>query len=68
MFDTQEGSLAHRELLIVGDNCEHLIDACAVVVEHLLTAGPGVHVLATSREVLGLPGRAGLAGSFFVSG
>src|SRR5262245_42052570 len=38
------------------------------MVEHLLTAGPGVRVLATSREVLGWPGRAGLAGSFFVSG
>ena len=35
---------------------EHLIHACAVLVEHLLRAGPGVRVLATSRELLGLPG------------
>jgi predicted ATPase len=56
VVDTLEGFVAGRELLIVVDNCEHLIDACAVVVEHLLKAGPGVRVLATSREVLGLPG------------
>jgi predicted ATPase/class 3 adenylate cyclase len=56
VFDTLEGFVAHRELLIVVDNCEHLIHACAVLVEHLLRAGSGVRVLATSREVLGLPG------------
>lgn len=56
VFDTLEGFVAHRELLIVVDNCEHLIQACAVLVEHLLRAGPGVRILATSRETLGLPG------------
>ena len=56
MFDTLEGFVAHRELLIVVNNCEHLIHACTVLVEHLLRAGSGVRVLATSREVLGLPG------------
>ena len=56
VFDTLEGFVAHRELLIVVDNCEHLIQACAVLVEHLLRAGPGVRILATSRESLGLPG------------
>jgi predicted ATPase len=56
VFDTLEGFVAHRELLIVVDNCEHLIQACAVLVEHLLRAGPGVRILATSREALGLPG------------
>ena len=56
VFDTLAGFVADRKLLIVVDNCEHLIDACAVVIEHLLSAGPGVSVLATSREVLGLPG------------
>jgi hypothetical protein len=53
VFDTLEGFVAHRELLIVVDNCEHLIQACAVLVEHLLRAGPGVRILATSRESLG---------------
>jgi len=56
VFDTLEGFVAHRELLIVVDNCEHLIHACAVLVEHLLRAGPSVRILATSRETLGLPG------------
>ena len=56
VFDTLEGFVAHRELLLVVDNCEHLIQACAVLVEHLLRAGPGVRILATSRESLGLPG------------
>jgi predicted ATPase/class 3 adenylate cyclase len=55
-LDTLDGYLSHRELLIVLDNCEHLINRCAVVTEHLLQAGPGVRVLATSRETLGLPG------------
>ena len=41
-----------RELLLVLDNCEHLILACATLVETLLRAGPGVRVLATSREPL----------------
>jgi predicted ATPase/DNA-binding SARP family transcriptional activator len=44
--------LATREALIVLDNCEHLIDACARLAEELLQAGPGVRVLATSREPL----------------
>src|SRR5262245_3860101 len=44
--------LAAREALIVLDNCEHLIDACARLAEELLRAGPGVRVLATSREPL----------------
>lgn len=56
VFDTLEGFVAHRKLLIVVDNCEHLIHACAVLVEHLLRAGPGVRILATSRETLVLPG------------
>jgi predicted ATPase/DNA-binding SARP family transcriptional activator len=44
--------LAQREALIVLDNCEHLIDACARLVEEVLRAGRGVRVLATSREPL----------------
>jgi predicted ATPase/DNA-binding SARP family transcriptional activator len=39
-------------ILIVLDTCEHVLDACAHVAEALLAAGPGVHLLATSREPL----------------
>ena len=45
-----------KRLLLVLDNCEHLIDACAQLVEALLRACPDLHVLATSREALGVPG------------
>lgn len=44
--------LRGRKTLLVLDNCEHLIDASARVVEALLRAGAGVRVLATSREPL----------------
>ena len=43
-------------LLIVLDNCEHLIEACSRTVEHLLGEIPGLHILATSREALSVPG------------
>jgi predicted ATPase/DNA-binding SARP family transcriptional activator len=42
--------LAGRQLLIVLDNCEHLIDACAQVAHEILGTCPGVQILATSRE------------------
>jgi predicted ATPase/DNA-binding CsgD family transcriptional regulator len=42
--------------LLVFDNCEHLLEACAALVSTLLTACPGTRVLATSREALGVPG------------
>lgn len=48
--------LADRELLLVVDNCEHLVDEVASVVEDVLRAGPGVRVLATSRVGLESPG------------
>ncbi|WP_328915109.1 ATP-binding protein [Streptomyces sp. NBC_00223] len=47
---------AHRRLLLVLDNCEHLIGAAAHLAAELLSACPGVTVLATSREPLGVPG------------
>ncbi|HUP86225.1 MAG TPA: hypothetical protein VM143_11210 [Acidimicrobiales bacterium] len=43
--------------LVVLDNCEHLIEACAAMAELLLRRCPGVTVVATSREPLGPPGR-----------
>ncbi len=48
--------LRNKEALIVLDNCEHLIGACAELAETLLRACPNVCILATSREALNIPG------------
>ena len=48
-------ALADRELLLVVDNCEHVQDVARMTIERLLTACPGVRVLATSRLRLMLP-------------
>ena len=48
--------LARRELLLVLDNCEHLVDAVARLAAHVLSRAPGVRILATSREPLGITG------------
>jgi predicted ATPase/DNA-binding CsgD family transcriptional regulator len=48
--------LADKRLLLVLDNCEHLLDACAILATTLLKAGPEVRLLATSREALGVAG------------
>jgi predicted ATPase/class 3 adenylate cyclase len=45
-----------RTLLIILDNCEHLVHACADVAKRLLQAGPGVKILATSRDALQIAG------------
>ncbi|MFB6553702.1 BTAD domain-containing putative transcriptional regulator [Streptomyces sp. NPDC056405] len=45
-----------RRMLIVLDNCEHVVDAAARLTEELLARCPGLTVLATSREPLGVPG------------
>ncbi|MFJ9768601.1 AfsR/SARP family transcriptional regulator [Streptomyces erythrochromogenes] len=47
---------ARRSLLLVLDNCEHVVEAAAELAERLLTHCPGVQILATSREPLGVPG------------
>jgi len=47
-----------KALLLVLDNCEHLADACAQLAGRLLRAARGLKVLATSRELLGVPGEA----------
>jgi predicted ATPase/DNA-binding SARP family transcriptional activator len=46
--------IADESMLLVLDNCEHLIDECAVVAEALLRAGHRLKILATSREALGV--------------
>ncbi|MFD5522372.1 BTAD domain-containing putative transcriptional regulator [Streptomyces sp. NPDC127066] len=47
---------APRGQLLILDNCEHVIDAAAELAETLLTRCPGLTILATSREPLGIPG------------
>ncbi|WP_457029434.1 BTAD domain-containing putative transcriptional regulator [Kitasatospora sp. P5_F3] len=49
---------AQRRMLLVLDNCEHLIQAAAELADQLLAECPGLTVLATSREPLGVPGEA----------
>jgi predicted ATPase/DNA-binding SARP family transcriptional activator len=49
-------ALADREVLLILDNCEHLVDAVAKTAETLLGRVPGLRVLATSREPLGIFG------------
>jgi predicted ATPase len=54
-------ALAGREVLLVLDNCEHVIDAAARLAADLLAALPALRILATSREPLGIPGEAFVA-------
>jgi predicted ATPase/DNA-binding CsgD family transcriptional regulator len=48
--------LAEKELLLILDNCEHLLDACSAVVSAILHGTPGIRVLATSRQPLNSDG------------
>lgn len=54
-----EAVLAHhvrqRRMLLVLDNCEHILGACQSLVDALLRSGPELRILATSRQALGLP-------------
>ncbi|HLZ30527.1 MAG TPA: tetratricopeptide repeat protein [Chloroflexota bacterium] len=50
--------LKTREVLLVLDNCEHLIETCAELVQELLLACPKLRVVATSRQTLGVAGEA----------
>ncbi|HEX2517482.1 MAG TPA: tetratricopeptide repeat protein, partial [Chloroflexota bacterium] len=53
---TLAGALAERRLLLVLDNCEHVLDACASLADTLLRSGPGLQLLATSQQALGMAG------------
>ncbi|WP_344877416.1 ATP-binding protein, partial [Nonomuraea antimicrobica] len=53
---TLVGALADRRLLLVLDNCEHLVTATAELTDHLLAACPDLRVLVTGREALGITG------------
>lgn len=48
--------LADRELTLVLDNCEHLVEHCATLTKVLLNSASGLHILATSRRPLGVDG------------
>ncbi len=50
------GAFASRELLLVLDNCEHVVEDAATVVDRILDACPRLRILATSREALRIPG------------
>jgi predicted ATPase/class 3 adenylate cyclase len=50
--ETLTGYLKDKEILIILDNCEHLIDACAILTENLLKACSKLKIIATSREAL----------------
>ena len=56
LFTTLVEELRSSELLLVLDNCEHLVDACARLADTLLSSCAGLRVLATSREPLGITG------------
>jgi predicted ATPase/DNA-binding CsgD family transcriptional regulator len=56
LTNTLIDSLREKKILLVLDNCEHLLDACAHLVETLLGSCPGLRILATSRETLGAAG------------
>ena len=69
VFDIREGSdrpvieilinvLRKKTTLLIFDNCEHLLDACAQLIRSLLTNCPNLKVLATSREILTVAGEA----------
>ncbi|WP_433787043.1 BTAD domain-containing putative transcriptional regulator [Actinomycetospora sp. CA-101289] len=51
-------ALRHRGLVLLLDNCEHVLEAVAPLVSRILRWCPDVRILATSREPLGLPGEA----------
>ena len=50
--------LADKELLLLLDNAEHLVDGVARLAEQLLAVAPGLQILTTSREALAIPGEA----------
>jgi predicted ATPase/class 3 adenylate cyclase len=56
LLETLVESLQYQDLLLVLDNCEHVIDAAAKLAERIVRHCPKVHVLATSREPLAVSG------------
>ena len=58
--DSVVAGLRDKQLLVLLDNCEHLVEEVAALVDTVIDACPGIRVLATSREALGVEGEATL--------
>jgi non-specific serine/threonine protein kinase len=58
IIDTLCDYLREKKVLIVLDNCEHLLDACAILIDTLLKNCAQLNILTTSREALGILGEA----------
>jgi non-specific serine/threonine protein kinase len=56
LVETLTEALGPKTLLLILDNCEHLMDICAQLSERFLHASPGLKILDSSRESLGIPG------------
>lgn len=56
LIDTVTDYLRGKQLLLVLDNCEHLIETCAQLSEHFLQACPNLKIITSSREALGIDG------------
>ncbi len=56
LLESVASAIGAKSVLLVLDNAEHLLDACAAAVDSLLSATPRLHVLVTSREPLGVFG------------
>jgi predicted ATPase/DNA-binding CsgD family transcriptional regulator len=56
LVESLHGVLGTKRVLLVLDNCEHVIEACAALVDDLLSACPELRVLATSREPMQISG------------
>jgi non-specific serine/threonine protein kinase len=56
LTETLSDHLGTKKVLLVLDNCEHLVEACASLAEALLHSCPELRILATSRETLGITG------------
>ena len=56
LIDTVTDYLRGKKLLLLLDNCEHLIEACAQLSDQLLHACPNLKIIASSREALGING------------
>ncbi|MFE2473028.1 ATP-binding protein [Streptomyces mirabilis] len=55
-LEVLQDHLSRMRLLLILDNCEHLLEGCAELVGRLLEAAPGLRILVTSRESLGVVG------------
>jgi predicted ATPase len=56
LIDTVTDYLRSKQLLLILDNCEHLIETCAQLSEHFLQACPSLKIITSSREALGIDG------------